>query len=204
MDIENAKREKRAENIIALRKQINEKWVDRKILNHLKRNPHLNIEPNDFKNQILNNDLVASFLIKEPGKQNISEIIIAEEIKKIPLLESFINYSATVKLFIVDGELTSKRVDGVKSIDYSWIYNGKQIYATQKYTVGSGGAQDNQHNDIIISLKNAKKMKADYFIAIVDGNYYTEKKMNNLKKYETKNVKVCKSGTLEEILIELK
>lgn len=46
----------------------------------------------------------------------------------------------------------------------------KEYYATQKYTTGAGGAQDNQRNDVIDFLKRGSvKHKV---AAIVDGDYW--------------------------------
>ena len=48
------------------------------------------------------------------------------------------------------------------------MWNG--CYATQKYTDGNGGAQDNQRNDVIDFLKRGSiKHKV---AAIVDGTYW--------------------------------
>lgn len=203
MNIEFIKQIKRKENLSHLRKEINEKWVNTKIENHLKRNPHLKETIQDIKNKILVDDLIGSFFIKEPGRQNISENIVAEQISKIKDINNFINLSSSVNLFVIDGKITNIRIDGIKSIDFTWNYKGKKVFAAQKYTNEFGGAQDNQYNDVINFLKNCQKNENHIFIAIVDGKYYNKTKMNNLKKYEKDNVKVCSINDLEEVLHQI-
>lgn len=200
MDIEFKKAIKRKENLDILRKEINYRWVSDKILNHLERNPYLEYSVEDIKEMILENDLVASKFIKEPGRQNMSENVIGDFIKNISCVENFINHPSNVNLFVVNGEITSERVDGIKSIDYTWTTNNKKIYATQKYTNEAGGAQDNQFNDVINFMSNAGNNKEYLFFAIVDGAYYTDEKIRILKKYQTDNVLVCKAVELEKIL----
>ena len=85
-----------------------------------------------------------------------------------------------------------------------WIFNKTPCFASQKYiNEKSGGAQDNQFNDIITFLKNCENNNLPCnFFAIVDGGYFTESKMNILKKYESKNVFVCSISDLEKVLNE--
>ena len=202
MDIELLKILKRKENLEILRNEINFNWVSVKIKNHLLRNPYLNLTVEEVKNKIMNDDLIGSFYIKDPSKQNISENVIGEFIYKIDGVNDFINHPSNVNLFILDGKITNKREDGIKSIDYSWTFKNKKIYATQKYTNEPGGAQDHQFNEVIQFLKHSSLNEDDFFIAIVDGNYYTDEKISILKKYETKNVKVCNFLEIKRVMYE--
>ena len=71
--IEELKAIARKINMEELREEISEKWVDIKINNHLKRNPHLALSNQKIKELILENDLVASFFAKDPSRQNFTE-----------------------------------------------------------------------------------------------------------------------------------
>lgn len=200
MDIEFLKSVKRRENLSILRSEINDVWVNTKITNYLSRNPHLGLTIDEIKIKILEDDLVGSFFAKDPGRQNISEGVIGDLVSKLDLVSEFINHPSSVSLFVIDGNIVTERTDGIKSIDYSWKTNGKKVYSTQKYTNEAGGAQDHQFNEVVHFMNNCRLNQEHFFIALVDGNYYTENKMNILKKYETENVRVCGVADLDRIL----
>jgi len=102
---------------------------------------------------------------KDPSKQNISEKILG--IQRLPV--SGVN---SIR-FTPDGKLTGVKSIGVsKSKSADFLFNG--IYFTQKYTAESGGAQDNQYNDVVDFLvKDSINYKVG---AIVDGEYWDKKK----------------------------
>ena len=152
MNFELIKDNQRHANLLFLRKEINQKWVQRKIQLHLERNKYLNLTIKEVKKLILENDLITSFFIKDPNKQNIIEKRIANIISSFSKVKNFINHSSNVNLFVVEGKITTKRMEGIKSIDFEWVTNGKKVYATQKYTKDRGGAQDNQMNDVLSFL----------------------------------------------------
>lgn len=194
--------EERTSNLIKLREQINNKWLNKKIENHLKKHSYINKSIEEIKQLILSDDFTASFFVKEPIKQNIIENFIANHIMNISFVSNFNNLYSSVKLFVVDGIIIEERKDGIKSIDYSWNIGNKTFYASQKYTSESGGAQDNQFNDIINFLSNASLNKDEniYFVAIVDGNYYNERKINILKKYCNKKTLIANYFNIEKVL----
>ena len=204
MDIEYLKKLKRKENFIILRKEVNKNWVINKIESFIDRyDLKDNYSVKDIQEKIMNDDLFAWQFIKEPGRQNISENVVADFISKLPTVSDFKNLSSSSNLFLYDGEISNTRREGIKSIDFIWETNGRKIYATQKYTNEAGGAQDNQYNDILTFLINTVKNDTNFFIAIVDGNYYTEAKLKELKKFEKENVKVCNSSELNEVLYKI-
>ncbi len=204
MDIYFLKAVKRKENLDILRKEINNKWVTEKLKNHLERNPHLKINVEQFREFIRTDDLLASFIAKDPSKQNITENVIGDYLSSVDSIDDFINHNSSVKLFIVKGNPTTERIDGLKSVDYSWKTNNKNVYTTQKYTTGNGGHQDNQFNDVISFLLNCKGESENFYLAIVDGSYYSDTRLNILKKYETDNIKVCSFMEVEEVLKSIK
>jgi len=198
--IEELKLQKRKENIKILRKEINEKWVEEKIQNYINDFPFLNYDIKSLKKQILENDLIASFFIKKPNRQNITEKFFASKIKEIEGVNNFINYPSIVKKFLYKGEIIEKKKDLSKSIDYYFDYRGIECYATQKYTKGNGGMQDNQYNDLIHFIDNIRENK-NLYIVLIDGSYYTEKKVKKLKEQnKAKNFIVCNFKNLKNEL----
>lgn len=67
------------------------------------------------------------------------------------------------------------------SVDFVWEYTFKnkcmKFYASHKYTQGTGTAQKNQMRDLETFLEHSLQSSItnnQYFIAIMDGNYYTD------------------------------
>ena len=153
----------RIANIIQVRKEINSLWVQEKIDNYLERFSGL-FSKEEVIQQILDNDLIASFFAKDPSKQNVSEKECAKWIgaEKLPAL------GKNCIRFDEEGNIVSKKDVGVsKSADF--LVEG--IYFTQKYTgENSGGAQDNQYEDVVTFLINGSKQHK--VGAIVDGFYW--------------------------------
>ncbi|PWV43541.1 hypothetical protein [Candidatus Phytoplasma asteris] len=95
-----------------------------------------------------------------------------------------------------------------KSIDFSFKYKDLEIifYVFHKYTKESGGSQDNQKNDVKISIEEAKTDTQKYnknimILFICDGDYYSEYKMKELKKVANQqNLKVLSSNELQFFL----
>lgn len=187
----NISKQKRIENIASLRREIDKPWVQEKINNYLERFENL-FDKQELISQIMSNDIVASFFIKDPAKQNLSEKECAKWIgaDKLPAQgKNCIRFDA-------QGNIVSKKDIGVsKSADFSI----KGIYFTQKYTGdNSGGAQDNQYEDVVTFLNNgSKKQKVG---AIVDGAYWDN--LGNREKLITafasnKNVVVLSADDLK-------
>jgi hypothetical protein len=84
-------------------------------------------------------------------------------------------------------------IPGSKTVDFILKYEGKQYYITHKRTSGSGGAQKNQLLDVHNFLSEAKRniSPAVIFVAILDGDYYTDK-----IKAETKHLFSCPNKIL--------
>lgn len=171
--VEEEKRKVRLKNIEELRKDIDKGWVQEKIRNHVKSFDGI-ITEQEVKNEILTSLVVASKFCKDPGKQNISEKLAAQvlNLEKLPAMgKNCIRFNDA-------GDIVSESMGNTKSADF--IYNG--YYATQKYTMEKGGAQDNQRNDVIDFLKRgSQKHKV---AAIVDGEYWNEWRENLKKEFE--------------------
>lgn len=161
--VEEQKIKVRKNNIDELRKDIDKTWVKEKINNHMKSFEGL-FSYEEIKQCILTNDLVASKFCKDPGKQNISENL-ASKILNIPKLPA--SGSKCIR-FDDNGDIVCSSDNGKNTKSADFIFN--EYYATQKYTCGEGGAQDNQRNDVIDFLKRGSiKNKV---AAIVDGDYW--------------------------------
>lgn len=206
--IEKIKQKQREKNIKIIREELDSKWVVEKIQNHLERNPYLNLSVKDIQNSILNNNLIASFFIKDPGKQNISEnsiLGLIEDIKEISNLlkasDLKLHYVINNKYIVFDSENLKPKNITNKSLDFSFTYKNIKFIGTQKYTSGTGGAQDNQYNDVQSFLNNSLYIENYIPVALVDGNYYTSEKINVLKSINP-NAIVCGIDNLEVMLIE--
>lgn len=183
--VENEKVKARLKNIEEVRRDIDKAWVKEKINNHVAAFNGL-ITEEEIKEGILNNIIIASKFCKDPGKQNISEKLAAQvlNLEKLPAM------GKNAIRFDDDGNIVSSAAGHTKSADF--IY--KEYYATQKYTDGNGGAQDNQRNDVIDFLKRGSiKNKV---AAIVDGKYW-DKWRNELKEQFKDNPNVLITSVTE-------
>lgn len=146
-------------------------------------------DTNVIKERIMNDDIIASFFIKDPFKQNFIEELIAVllKVKKIP------QSGKNCIRFNSNGDICSmKTAAATKAVDF--ILNDRFI--TQKYTRGTGGAQDNQFQDVVNFLDiGSKKNKVG---ALVDGSYWDEKRVV-LKEYYSNNPNV-KILSMDDIL----
>ena len=159
--VEEAKKKARLANIDEVRKDIDKPWVQEKIKNHIEAFDGVMTEA-EVRDAILTNIIVASKFCKDPGKQNISEKLAIEVlgVKKLP------SQGKNCIRFNDNGDIVSTSSGNTKSADFMY----GEYYATQKYTDGEGGAQDNQRNDVIDFLKRGSiKHKV---AAIVDGVYW--------------------------------
>lgn len=159
--VEDAKKKARLANIDEVRKDIDKPWVQEKIKNHVEAFDGVMTEA-EVRDAILTNIIVASKFCKDPGKQNISEKLAIEVlgVKKLP------SQGKNCIRFNDNGDIVSTSAGNTKSADFMY----GEYYATQKYTDGEGGAQDNQRNDVIDFLKRGSiKHKV---AAVVDGVYW--------------------------------
>lgn len=171
--VEEEKIKSRIDSIKQIRNDINrnDKDIQNKIKNFIIRFDNI-FSYDDIVNKILTDDIVAACFAKDPVKQNISEKLCSDYIK-VPLAPQS---GKNCIRFNDKGDIVALKKDGgCKSVDFI-LPEG--IYATQKYTGNySGGAQDNQFNDVILFLQNGSiKHKV---AAIVDGWYWEENGKKN-------------------------
>ena len=131
---------------------------------------------------ILTNDIAATAFAKAANRQRTAEKAQLEymqlergiRVEKLPS-----SGYASLRLQggeIVDG-FTPRTVESTKTFDAVSDNNHTKDYIFQKFTMGAGGAQDNQARDAIRFLDAAHEYVATHddrirFVAILDGDYY--------------------------------
>lgn len=141
----------------------------------------------EIAEQISESEVLASFFAKDSAKQNLTEQYVADIIRNNSQVSNFEILSKGGKNSIrLDGKGNIIKgncsIKNTKSVDFSFSYKGNEILATQKFTRGKGGSQDNQCRDVVDFLKCASlRNGTERFMAILDGDYYTEEKMKELR-----------------------
>ena len=150
--------------------------------------------------KINNDEMFAVTFATDPARQNLYENLAGDYIKSIEFIEDFqkLPHSGKDALYIVRGSVINGKTKSdsggtteAKSIDFYWEYKNKKFYAFHKYTRESGGAQDNQYNDMKSFIENANNSanQNHFFFAIADGAYFDTQngqagisKIENLKQ----------------------
>ena len=191
-------------NISLVRNEIDNPDFKLKITNHADK---FGRDIDEVKAKIMTDDMYAEWFAKDPAKQNIYEKMAASYISSIEGVSNFRNLPNSAKMFIVEGKVTSERLNDVKSIDFHFKVGNKNIYASHKYIKATyGGAQDNQYNDIRNFLRNCNKISSgnDYYIAICDGPYFDSKIKGLNDEFSSTNVLVMNIDELENFINNLK
>lgn len=178
--VEKLKLEARKQNIRIVREEVDKPWVKTKINTFIATWDGM-WTAEEVKEQILTNDIVAAKFAKDPGRQNIGEVAVNN------LLGTDKKLGANQVRFDANGEMVSgpTRAGCSKSADY-FLDDG--IYYTQKFTTGSGGAQDLAYHDVIEFLEKGSIL---YKVgAILDGTYWNSGKRESLKRYFADNPNV--------------
>lgn len=131
--------------------------------------------------RILAHVIVATALMKDPGRQTIHEQAQYDFLRSHGIQIQLLPKHGSRSLHIADGVVGTTR-GSTKSIDAIIEIGGVPHYATMKYTKDSGGAQDNQCADVRAFIDAANGCNAQ-FIALLDGPYYEGKfaaKYNNV------------------------
>jgi hypothetical protein len=191
-------------NISLVRSEIDNTDFVLKITNHAEK---FGREYDEVKSKIMTDDMYAEWFAKDPAKQNIYEKLAADYISKIDGIENFRNLPNSAKMFVIEGKVTSERLNDVKSIDFQFKIGDNNFYTSHKYIKATyGGAQDNQYNDIRNFMRNCDKVATgnDYYIAICDGPYF-ETKMKSLNDdFGSVNVVAMTIDELEEFIVKFK
>jgi hypothetical protein len=191
-------------NISLVRNEIDNPDFVLKITNHAEK---FGREYDEVKSKIMTDDMYAEWFAKDPAKQNIYEKLAASYVSGIEDVVDFRNLPNSAKMFIVEGKVTSERLNDVKSIDFHFKVKVNNIYASHKYIKATyGGAQDNQYNDIRNFLRNCNKISSgnDYYIAICDGPYFDTKIQVLNDDFGSTNVLSMTIDGLEDFINKIK
>ena len=175
--------------------------LQRKVENHINRY-NLVESPLSVIEQIIENDLVASLFAKSPTQQNLSEVLQVEYalsrgfvLKKLPA-------GGEDALRLYNGQFvwgTDCGGKASKSIDFEC--DGTFICA--KVTNGQGGGQDSVKREILDFLKQANLYNDHWhrhekkFTVLADGNYYTERVLDEFNPFLTDNIRVMNSDNFK-------
>lgn len=178
--VEMLKLEARKKNIRIVREEIDKSWVKTKIDTFITAWDGI-CTAEELKEQILTNDIVAAKFAKDPGRQNIGEIAVNN------LLGADKKLGVNQVRFDANGEMVSGPACAgcSKSADY---FLEDEVYYTQKFTTGFGGAQDLAYHDVVEYLEKGSIL---YKVgAILDGTYWNSGKRDSLKRYFADNPNV--------------
>lgn len=179
-------------------------------------------------------DVLSSNFITDFKKQNPYERFVAKYFKflerDLKFISGFkhlpVNGPQAVYVYnglICDESIKSRITETPPSVDFIWEYNFKNLkikfYASHKYTSGCGTAQKNQMKDLETFLYHASfsaLANNDTFIAIMDGDYYTNNPYPNFtgepkpkiiehirSTRENTKCKVATSLTLISVIIDV-
>lgn len=144
----------------------------------------------EVRRKIRGDEMFRAHFAMEPRRQGIHEKAAAAWIEALPGVEEFriLPKSGKNAVYITsDGELRpglAKRPS--KSLDFFWKFGDYEIHAAHKYTLEGGGNQDSQFIEMRNLLEMFQKASAgsrEVLLVIVDGPYYTEAKMADLRRF---------------------
>ncbi len=134
---------------------------------------------------------LAAVLTKEARRQNIYETAVARYIEALPNVSAFCKLASHGSKAcyvnsdgqILTGTQLAQASKPSKSLDFQWITGTFSCYAAQKYTKEGGGTQDSQYNEMEKLLRNyqGRTNNGMAFFVLVDGPYYTETKIRQLR-----------------------
>ena len=135
--------------------------------------------------------LFRATILPEPGRQGVHEKALDAYIKsEVPLLTNSLmlpKSGPNARWFNSGQIVASNPKNDTKSIDLqAEIVKNDEIipvYGICKYTKDGGGAQDNQHADVVSTLKHCSKDQKFLTIALLDGGYYLKPDKNGISKH---------------------
>ena len=156
------------------------------------------------KRKISRDKMFAAHFAQDPKRQGFHEKAAADWLKSIPGIDSFevLPKGGVQALHITnDGEIRNQPGNLGKSLDFHWRTRGVDVYVMHKYTKSSGGAQDNQFNEVLNLMKRfqGSNMQGVALIVIVDGNYYGKSKVDELNRYSRGSSPKSFACSLEDV-----
>lgn len=182
-----------------------QKWLKEKVGKFAEK---FGFKEKDVISEIESDEIVAANFIKDPAKQNFYQNQALEFLKFMGIVEKaeLLSSSGKNAWYVKDGVLGHKRdaAKTIKSIDFRIkLKTGEIIWASHKYTKEDGGAQDNQKNDLMIFVKNARKYTGeDIMMVIADGDYYNAGRVADFKREARGKVVICNMENFEKVVKE--
>lgn len=139
--------------------------------------------------KILHDSMFAAFFSKEPRRQGFHEKIAADWLKEESSIRNFqILPKSGKNAYYIDsdgGMRKGMRRAPSKSLDFRWTTGGIDFFASHKFTKEGGGNQDSQFKEMrdLLSKFQGSAEIDKALIIIVDGPYYTEDKMADLRRF---------------------
>lgn len=160
----------------------------------------------EVRQKILSDPMFRAHFAIEPRRQGFHEKIASKWIRSLPDISDFrvLPKSGRNAVYITsDGEVRQGlRKPPSKSLDFTWQADGRQFYAAHKYTLEGGGNQDSQFNEMRSLLEHFQKAHADSNIVlfvIVDGPYYTDAKMDDLRRFARSSAPFSYAVPIEDL-----
>lgn len=144
----------------------------------------------EVKKKILNDPMFAAHFAKEPRRTGLHQKEAAKWLQELDTVSEFqvLPPSGKRALYVTsDGEIQSgeilKGAKPSKSLDFRWLTGTVICYAMHKYTREGGGNQDSQYKEMRDLLRNFQSCSDQEYvlIVIVDGPYYTQQRMDQLR-----------------------
>ena len=167
-------------------------------------------EKSAVEEKIMKDPMFAANFAREPRRQGFHETIAAEWLKEQGLDITILPKSGNDALYITRDGMIIKLPEGEqrpsKSLDFCWTYNSITFYAMHKYTKEGGGNQDNQFKEMVSLLHSflGASNPSNVLVVIVDGPYYTEKKIEELRNITRKSSPMSFAVHIEDIPAILK
>lgn len=142
----------------------------------------------EIQEKIQNDKMFAAHFATDPKRQQLHEKVAAAWLLEIPEIKEFEILPSSKKkgLYVTNDGIIQEgkgKAPG-KSLDFRWITKGKTCFASHKYTDQKGGSQDQQFEEMEYLLKRFRDCEEKNYvlIVIVDGAYYTDEKMQKLRR----------------------
>ena len=169
----------------------NDKFLNRRIATFVAR---FGYETAQVREKILTDQMFAATFTKEPRRQGIHENSAAQWLNQLPSVQGFERLpqgGSRAWCVSVDGGIRMARDNpdtASKALDFKWITGETTFWAMHKYTRESGGNQDSQFREMKDLLRNYMQhwRRTDALLVIVDGPYYNQSRMAELKFLERK------------------
>lgn len=199
-------KEQRGLELLKVKKDIKTKAMQIKIKNYAEK---YGLQTNYVEQKILDDSNFASFFAKDPSRQGIHEKIAAEYIRTLKLdYFRVLPKGGKNALYPAFNGVDNTNEYNVKSLDFEIKIGQVNIYTICKHTDQEGGAQDNQYNDVLQTIKAIKKtneLKNIKYVAILDGEYYRRKnRLDFLNKISENRVRCMSIEDLDLYLEEIK